>query len=100
MESVRFYHEHNRWFARLFLVMPDHVHALLAFPPDEKMSDVIQNWKSYIARACSVKWQRGYFDHRVRNGENWELKAAYIRQNPVRKGLVACGEKWPYVFEA
>jgi putative transposase len=100
LESVRFYHEHGRWFSRLFLLMPDHVHALLAFPPDEKMSEVMRNWKNYTARKYGIVWQRNFFDHRLRSDESWTEKAAYIRKNPVRAGLISAGASWPHIYEA
>ncbi len=100
LESARVYHEKNRWYARLFLAMPDHVHALLAFPPQENLSEVIRNWKSFTARKLGIEWQRNFFDHRLRSDEQWELKAEYIRQNPVRKGLISSAAQWPYLFES
>ena len=32
LDAARFYHVHGRWFLRLFLVMPDHLHMLASFP--------------------------------------------------------------------
>jgi putative transposase len=93
------YHHSNRWFVRLLLLMPDHLHALIAFPQAEAMSEVLRNWKSYTTREFDVRWQRGYFDRRIRDAQNWRLKAEYIRQNPVRRGLIADGTQWPYVLE-
>jgi REP element-mobilizing transposase RayT len=69
--------------------MPDHLHALLAFPPDKKMSNVIDTWKSFHAKQSDISWQANYFDHRIRTDAELEEKAAYIRRNPVVKGLCA-----------
>lgn len=99
LDAVRFYHDHQRWFARLFLLMPDHAHALVAFPANEKMGEVLRNWKSFTARQNGIQWQRNFFEHRLRDGEQWELKADYIRQNPVRRGLIADARRWPYLIE-
>ena len=79
--------------------MPDHFHALLVFPANEKPSEVLRNWKSFTARTLGVTWQRNFFEHRIRNPGELELKADYIRQNPVRKGLIADARKWPYSLE-
>jgi len=46
-----------------------------------------------------IGWQRDFFDHRLRKNEAYLEKAAYIRMNPVRAGLVASAEDWPYVWE-
>jgi putative transposase len=100
LEAMRTYHERGIWYARLAVLMPDHWHALLAFPPDRMMRTVLAQWKSYTAKRIGVTWQRDFFDHRLREGESLELKAAYVRQNPVRAGLVARADEWPWVFEA
>jgi putative transposase len=99
LESVRIYHQHQRWFCRLFLLMPDHLHALLAFPPDKIMSQVIKEWKTYHSRHHGLQWQDGYFDHRIRNRTELEEKAAYIRLNPVVKGLITHPADWPWFVD-
>ena len=80
--------------------MPDHLHALLSFPADENMEKVVRDWKRYVAKQTGVVWQAGFFDHRLRNNESYEEKAHNIRQNPVRAGLVAVAQEWPYIWEA
>ena len=45
-----------------------------------------------------IKWQRDFFEHRLRSDENWREKADYILANPVRKGLVTEVSQWPFVF--
>jgi hypothetical protein len=41
-------------------------------------------------------WQRGFFDHLIRNLESYGEKWEYVRQNPVRARLVTRPEDWPY----
>jgi hypothetical protein len=41
IESAKYYHEHERWFCRLFLVIPDHLHAMISFPFEACMSQVV-----------------------------------------------------------
>src|SRR5438477_9700188 len=45
LESATFYHEQQRWHITLFLLMPDHLHALLSFARNESVvgSSVIGN---------------------------------------------------------
>jgi REP element-mobilizing transposase RayT len=97
--SARHRHFKGDWFARIVLLMPDHLHALLAFPPGDRMADVIWKWKSYLARLYGIRWQRGFFDHRIRNPGAWDSKALYIRMNPVRAGLITDPRNWPYQWE-
>ena len=93
------YHERSRWYVSLLVLMPDHFHAILSFPSEEKLSELIRNWKSYTSRQLGITWQRNFFEHRVRGSEEFRLKADYIRQNPVRKGLIDDPRKWPYLLE-
>jgi REP element-mobilizing transposase RayT len=97
--SVAYRQQSRLWFARLVLLMPDHVHMLVAFPDVINMTATVRGWKSYIARRHGIRWQRDFFDHRIRNGESWEKKAHYIRQNPIRAGLVNEAGIWPYVWD-
>src|SRR5215207_1576101 len=61
--AARRYHELNHWSCELFLIMPDHVHAVLSFPNEPGMMMTIRNWKRGSARFQGVTWQEGFFDH-------------------------------------
>ena len=98
LEAARVYHERQRWFCHLIVLMPDHVHALLSFPRQDGMSRIIGEWKHYLAHHGGIRWQDGYFDHRIRNDAEFVEKAAYIRRNPVAKGLCAREEDWPWTW--
>ena len=100
IESVRFRQERGDWYARLFLLMPDHLHVLISFPPESSMKAVVAKWKEYSRRQLGIVWQRGFFDHRLRKAESLDEKAHYIRMNPVRQRLVGKAEDWPWVWEA
>jgi len=69
LDSARFYEFRQRWYITLFLLMPDHLHALLSFARDQSMSSVIGDWKHFQAHKHAIEWQAGYFDHRLRNDE-------------------------------
>ncbi|MSU48114.1 MAG: hypothetical protein EXS37_03330 [Opitutus sp.] len=99
LDSVRFHHERDRWHCHLFLLMPDHLHALLVFPPPSAMSRIVGEWKKYHNRHNQLLWQEGYFDHRIRDTREFEEKAAYIRRNPVVKDLCAHPEDWPWFID-
>jgi putative transposase len=102
LESARFYDAKLRWYITAFLLMPDHLHALLSFQSDQAMSRVIGDWKHFHAHHRGIIWQEGYFDHRLRDderGEQLSAKINYIRQNPVAAGLCARAEDWPWWIE-
>jgi REP element-mobilizing transposase RayT len=97
--SARYYHDKQRWWCILFLLMPDHIHALLSFPRDRSMSRVIGDWKRYTAGMPGVSWQANYFDHRIRHPAELTETYAYILRNSVMKHL--CGEEsdWQCVWK-
>jgi putative transposase len=87
-ETVEYRCRQKIWFAHVFLLMPDHVHALLSFSSTTiSMRKTISQWKPWTAKQFSICWQRDFFEHRLRNDENWREKADYILANPVRAGL-------------
>jgi hypothetical protein len=45
------------------------------------------------------RWQEGFFDHVLRSAESYAQKWEYVRMNPVRAGLCASPEQWPYQGE-
>ena len=49
-----------------------------------------------MERTTAPVWQADYFDHFVRSAEAYEAKWEYVLQNPVRQGLSATAEGWPY----
>ena len=99
LESVAFYQSSGKWWCHLFRLMPDHLHGLFIFPRQLQMRQIIASWKSYHARRNGIVWQDGFFDHRIRNDDEFQEKAAYIRNNPVRTGLVETAPDWPYQYE-
>jgi REP element-mobilizing transposase RayT len=93
--------------------MSDHVHFFCTPDTDAKtISEFIGGWKTWTSRrihespepqptaaATTALWQRGFFDHLLRSSENYSEKWNYVRDNPVRAGLVRFAEDWPYAGE-
>jgi putative transposase len=98
MESLIVRIEKGQWWPRLVLFMPDHLHALIAFSPDHSIEKIVRDWKRYTARKAGIRWQRDFFDHRIRNEESLAEKWNYILQNPVRAALAPTPDAWPYVW--
>jgi REP element-mobilizing transposase RayT len=100
LQSAIEYARREIWWPNLFLVMPDHIHALLAFNPTRSMSHVIGDWKKWNHMNHGIVWQDNFFDHRIRKDESLEEKGTYIRRNPVVKGLCNQPEDWPWVLDS
>lgn len=91
--------EAQAWWVGDYLLMPDHLH-LFCVPNDLRfeVERWIAFWKDRLAKTCPAagRWQRGGFHHRLRSRVECEEKWTYVRENPVRKGLVARPDEWPY----
>lgn len=87
------------WLVSDYLLMPDHLHLFCA-PRDLHFTIErwIAYWKDNLTKKCPDvgKFQRSGFHHRLRNGESYSQKWQYVRENPVRAGLVSEPKDWPY----
>ena len=77
-----------------FVVMPNHVHAMVVPRPGVDLSVLAKAWKSVSTRRINrVMGRRGSLwaeeghDHIVRNAADLERIDAYIRRNPEKAGL-------------
>ena len=92
------------------VVMPDHVHLLLTPLRDEDgwpfpLVDILQCLKSATAhrinRLLGISgpvWEEESFDHVLRSDESLKEKCEYIRQNPVKAGLVKNPESYRWLW--
>jgi putative transposase len=100
-DTVKHRQENFLWWPHIFLLMPDHLHALISFPPSDKpLAVIISQWKEWTAKQIGIGWQRDFFEHRLRQEESRRQKVDYILENPVRKQLVGRPEDWPFVYFA
>ena len=74
------------WWPHVFLLMPDHLHALISFPPSGKpLQQVVSQWKEWTAKRHGIVWQRDFFEHRLRQDESRREKADYILRIPCER---------------
>jgi putative transposase len=83
-----------------YVVMPNHIHGLLYLAPDTAqmqragagLSAVISLYKAAVSREANVRgysftkplWQRGFYDHVVRDDSDLYRIRDYIMTNPMR----------------
>jgi len=86
--------------------MPDHLHAFVVIDDERlKLSTWIKSLKNAISKVfrgkdiSSPHWQKGFFDHMLRSKDSYSAKWEYVRENPVRAGLVKYWSEWPFVGE-
>jgi DNA-binding transcriptional ArsR family regulator/REP element-mobilizing transposase RayT len=99
LKSAAYYEQTGRWYLWLMVVMPDHIHFIATFDLSMGIKNTVSAWKRYQKKTLGIDWQAGFFEHRLRNGSEFDEKAHYIRMNPVRKGLAASLEQWPHVLD-
>ena len=78
------------------IIMPDHLHLIARWNHMTGMSRLVEGLKRYISRHEGVRWQKGFFDHRIRSDKLLRETIDYVRMNPVRAGLVQSADEWPY----
>lgn len=98
LESLIYYETIGKWYLWLAVVMPDHLHFIATFNMEKGIKSVLIDWKRYQAKTLGLELQRDYFEHRIRDQDAFVKKSAYIRNNPVRQGLVDIPEAWPYIW--
>ena len=97
------------------IAMPDHLHILAApASRDASIGDFAKWFKRWFNEAYRTsnhrpsvpegaatdwRWQEACFDRLLRSDESLSEKWEYLRQNPVRAGLVEHSEDWPYQFQ-
>ena len=94
------------WRVGRYVIMPDHIHMFCspAVSPEKSIGSWMQYWKSLASQKwpCTEErpvWQLDGWDTQLRREDSYSAKWEYVRQNPVRAGLVGLSEDWPYQGE-
>ncbi|MDO8613234.1 MAG: transposase [Dehalococcoidia bacterium] len=88
-----------------FVIMPDHLHAVVVPRPGDKISQVMRFIKGTFARrynesrnATGPVWQPSFYDRVVRDERGLMEVLTYVTGNPVRAGL--CSDPSEYRFSS
>jgi putative transposase len=97
-----------------FVLLPDHLHCIWTLPINDAdyalrwnmtKRSVIQQIRHLIASIVNASryrrgelglWQRRYWEHQIRDENDFEKHADYIHWNPVKHGHVTRPEDWAY----
>ena len=75
-----------------YIIMPDHIHLLLTILPDKSgrpmgaptIPNIINQLKGYVSKKVGFSaWQKLYYDHIIRDQEDYDTKWNYIENNPM-----------------
>jgi len=92
----------NHYRLHAWVIMPNHVHLLIT--PWVPVSKLLQSLKRFTAteanrilgRSGQPFWQAESYDRLVRNEQEFQRIARYIEMNPVKAGLVAIADQFPW----
>ncbi len=94
------------------VVLPDHLHAMITLPNGD--DDYAMRWmlikqgfsrqlpkterinKSRKTKGERGIWQRRYWEHLIRNQDDYKKHVDYIHYNPVKHGYVNKAVEWKY----
>ncbi|MCO5053605.1 MAG: transposase [Verrucomicrobiae bacterium] len=93
-----------RYELRAWVVMPNHVHAVVWPLPGHTLSDILHSWKSFTSSKASQLlhrkhqefWQTESFDHWIRDDEEHARLVAYVENNPVKARLCKAPGDWKW----
>ncbi len=96
------------------VVLPDHMHCIWTLPPGD--ADFATRWrliktwftkhcdpalrpqpdKSRVGRREQALWQHRYWEHALRDGQDFERHVDYIHYNPVKHGYASSPMEWQH----
>ncbi|HCQ8037603.1 REP-associated tyrosine transposase [Klebsiella quasipneumoniae] len=84
----------NAW-----VVLPEHMHCIWTLPEGD--TDYSGRWrdiKKTFTRALAQRhiWQPRFWEHAIRNEEDYRRHMDYVYINPVKHGYVRRVQNWPY----
>ena len=97
------FHAGKRYRLIAWVIMPNHVHMLLAPFCGEHLPSIMHSIKSFTASRINKElgrsgqlWQHESFDRYIRNLRHHAATVTYIENNPVKAGLCSSPEGWEF----
>jgi REP element-mobilizing transposase RayT len=109
MNAIRYF-DGTTYVSHAFCIMPNHVHWLVtpkerygASENDSLLVPIMHTLKSFTSNQANKMlnrtgpfWSREYYDHRIRNSEQFRRILVYILENPIKAGLCHDWQQWPW----
>ena len=104
----------RKWPFRIhgWVVLPDHFHCLIQLPENDsdyslRLRMIKTRFSVYLPKVESRSvsrqkrgergiWQRRFWEHLIRDDDDYRIHLDYIHINPVKHGLVKNVRDWPY----
>ncbi|MGB7068757.1 MAG: transposase [Pyrinomonadaceae bacterium] len=95
--------DEKRYRLHAWVIMPNHVHAMLRLLEGERLDRVMHSIKSFTAseankvlRRNGTFWMREAFDRYIRDANHHGRVFRYIENNPVKARLCSAPEEWEF----
>jgi REP element-mobilizing transposase RayT len=114
LDAVRFW-DGKRWHVCAAVVMPDHVHVLACPLPVattdptavHDLATILHSVKGFSAQQINTTrgregavWQDERHDRLIRDARELEERWGFLVYNPVKAGLAASPEEYPWLYSA
>ena len=83
-----------------WVIMPNHVHVVVRPLPGHELEEILHSWKSFTAKQANTIlgrkgqfWQEEYYDHLIRDEQDFNENVNYLLANPAKAGL----KEWEWV---
>jgi putative transposase len=111
-KTVRHVRDKYPFHINAWVVLPDHMHCIWTLPPDD--CDFSLRWRliksgfsralpkterlSAVRRASGERgiWQRHYWEHLIRDEDDYKRHLNYVHVNPLKHGHVSRIRDWSY----
>ena len=111
-DAVKWVKEKRPFTIDAWVTLPDHIHAVWTMPEND--CDYSSRWrdikkrfsiavpkteylsKNRVARRERGIWQRRFWEHTIKNEQDYRHHIDYTYLNPVKHGLVQRPIDWPY----
>ena len=110
--AFRYVRERHHFQLEAVVILPDHLHCIWTLPPGD--TDFSTRWgliKSHFSRVIETGehvsrsrakrgergiWQRRFWEHLIRDQNDFKRHADYVHWNPVKHGWVQRVADWPH----
>ncbi|MEN8177012.1 MAG: transposase [Pseudomonadota bacterium] len=111
-EAIRHVRRSRPFHIDAWVVLPEHMHCIWTLPEGD--ADYSSRWKAIkirfakqipkteqrsqvrLRRGEREIWQRRFWEHTIRDEQDYEAHMDYVHINPVKHGLVESVRDWPY----
>jgi len=97
-EALRYF-DGRRYDLIAWCIMPNHVHVIVRPFEGYDLAGIMHSWKSFTAKQANrlleeteAFWQEEYYDHLIRDEEDFRNQINYVLENPDKAGL----QDWPW----